>query len=72
MSDVQDRISALEGKGWSLAAIARAMGATYSAAQKWKAGVRSPNHEQLVIQALDSLLKQKRIPEKRRSKTAGQ
>ena len=72
MSDVQDRISALEGKGWSLAAIARAMGVTYSAAQKWKAGVRCPNHEQLVIQALDSLLKQKRIPKKRRSKTAGQ
>ena len=72
MSDVQDRITALEGKGWSLAAIARAMGVTYSAVQKWKARVRCPNHEQLVIQALDSLLKQKRIPKKRRSKTAGQ
>ena len=65
MNDIQERITALECKGWSLAAIARAVGVTYSAAQKWKAGVRIPNHQQLVIQALDALLKQKRIPKKR-------
>lgn len=65
MNDIQEKISALERKGWSLAAIARAVGVTYSAAQKWKAGVRIPNHQQLVVQALDALLKQKRIPKKR-------
>ena len=65
MKDVQDRIAALEQHGWSLAAIARAVGVTYSAAQKWKSGARFPTHSKMVIQSLDSLLKKKQIPKKR-------
>ena len=49
-------------------AIARAVGVTYSAAQKWKSGARYPTHSKMVIQSLDSLLKKKRIPKKQQVK----
>ena len=38
MNAVQERLADLEGKGWSLAAIADELEVSYNAAQKWKAG----------------------------------
>ena len=70
MKDVQDRIAALEQRGWSLAAIARAVDIHYNTVQKWKAGDRNPSNTKLVIQGLDGLLTQKRVPKKRHARPA--
>ena len=67
MNAVQVMISRLESKGWTQAAIARAVGVSYNAVQKWKAGDRSPSNYQLVLDRLESLCQRKRIPKKRSS-----
>ena len=63
---VQQKIADLEGKGWTLAAIADEVGATYNAVQKWKAGDRHPANAKPVLQSLDTLYKRKRVPKRRR------
>ena len=67
MNTVQERISNLERKGWTLAAIADEVGVSYNAAQKWKAGDRYPSNAKAVVQSLDVLCKRRRIPRKRRA-----
>ena len=67
MNTVQEKISNLERKGWTLAAIADEVGVSYNAAQKWKAGDRYPSNAKAVLQILDVLCKRRRIPRKRRS-----
>ena len=67
VNEVQQKLADLEGKGWSLAAIADEVGATYNAAQKWKSGARHPANAKAVLQSLDALRKRRRIPKKRRS-----
>ena len=66
MNGVQLRIVCLQKLGWTLAAIADELGVTPNAAEKWKAGDRTPRPEKPIIDALDRLLKRKRIPKKRR------
>jgi ribosome-binding protein aMBF1 (putative translation factor) len=63
-NEVQTRITELQAKDWTLAAIADEVGLTVNAVEKWKAGVHSPNKATLAF--LDQLLKRKRIPKKRR------
>ena len=65
MNAVQVMISRLEAKGWTQAAIARAVGVSYNAVQKWKAGDRRPSNYQVVLERLESLCQRKRIPKKR-------
>ena len=65
MNDVQRRLADLEAKGWTQAAIARAMGVSYNAVQKWKAGDRRPSNYKVVLERLESLCQRKRIPKKR-------
>ena len=72
MSAVQERLSDLEGKGWSLAAIADEMGIAYNTVQKWKAGDRCPSNIKAVLQSLDALCRRKRVPRKRRPNLKGQ
>ena len=67
MNAVQVMISNLEGKGWTLAAIARTVGVSYNAVQKWKAGDRRPSNYQVVLERLESLCHRRRIPKRRRS-----
>jgi hypothetical protein len=66
MNDVQSRIAELEGKGWSLAAIADGLQVAYITVQKWKAGERVTRLEKPVLDSLDQLLERRRIPKKRR------
>jgi transcriptional regulator with XRE-family HTH domain len=68
MNEVQDRIAQLEEKGWTLAAIADGLEVTTNAVEKWKAGDRYPRLEKPVLDALDQLLKRRRIPKRRRYK----
>jgi transcriptional regulator with XRE-family HTH domain len=65
-NDVQARIAQLQEKGWTLAALADELGVTPNAVEKWKAGDRYPRLEKPVLDALDQLLKRKRIPKKKR------
>lgn len=64
MSDVQDRISALNAKGWTNAAVADEISVTVNTVEKWKAGDTNPNKATIIL--LDNLLKRKRIPKQRR------
>jgi transcriptional regulator with XRE-family HTH domain len=68
LNDMQTRISQLQEKGWTLAAIADELGATPNAVEKWKAGERYPRLGKPALDSLDQLLKRKRIPKKRRYK----
>ena len=67
MNTVQEKLSDLEEKGWTLAAIASEVGVHYNTVQKWKAGDRFPSTTKAVLQSLDVLCKRKRVPKKRRS-----
>ena len=66
MNAVQQRLSELESKGWSLAAIADELEVSYNAAQKWKAGDRYPSNAKPVLQSLHALSRRKHVPKKRR------
>ena len=66
VNEVQQKLANLEGRGWTLAAIADEVGTTYNAVQKWKSGDRRPSNPKLVLQSLDALYKRKRVPKKRR------
>jgi len=66
MNEIQSRITELEAKGWSLAAIADELQVAYNTVQKWKAGERNTRLEKPVLDSLDRLLERKRIPKKRR------
>ena len=66
MNAVQEMLADLEGKSWSLAAIADELEVSYNTVQKWKAGDRYPSTVKAVLQSLDTLRKRKRVPKKRR------
>ena len=66
MNEVQKRLSILQDKGWTLAAIADEVGVTVNAVEKWKAGQRHPANTRTVLAFLDALAGRKRIPKKRR------
>jgi transcriptional regulator with XRE-family HTH domain len=66
MNEVQSRISELEAKGWTLAAIADELQVAYITIQKWKSGERNTRLEKPVLDSLNRLMERKRIPKKRR------
>lgn len=66
MNDVHAKITELREKGWTLASIAEEVGVTVNGVEKWVAESRYPANPKGVLLILDSLLKRKRIPKKRR------
>jgi transcriptional regulator with XRE-family HTH domain len=66
VNEVQTKLAALEGKGWTLAAIADEVGVTKNAVEKWKAGQRNPANGKATLAFLDDLAKRRRIPKQRR------
>ena len=66
MNEVQQRIKALEEKGWTQAAIADELGLTVNAIVKWKAGDRIPNNMKSILEHLDRVLQKRRVPKQRR------
>lgn len=66
MNEIQNRISELENKGWSLAALADELGVTVNTVEKWKAGNTSPANSKATIVLFDEIAKKKLIPKKRR------
>ena len=65
MNEVQVQLQTLCDRGWSIPAIARAIGMSPSAVEKWKAGERTPRAQKLLTSALADLLRRKRIPKRR-------
>ena len=65
MNDIQNKLSELQEKGWTLAALADELDITPNAIEKWKAGDRYPNNTKAIIMLLDQIYKRKRIPPKR-------
>ena len=66
MNDVQERLAALQEKGWTLAAVADELEVTVNAVVKWKAGDRTPSNRKSILEHLDRLLQQRRVPPQRR------
>lgn len=66
MNDVQAKITELEDKGWTLAAIATELGLTPNAVEKWKAGDRYPANSKAISNLLDTIAQMKRVPKKKR------
>lgn len=66
MNDVQAKIGELESKGWTLAAIADELELTPNAVEKWKAGDRYPSNARATLVMLGLLIKQRRIPKRKR------
>jgi transcriptional regulator with XRE-family HTH domain len=68
MNKVQENIAQLQQKGWTLAAIADEIDVTVNAVEKWKAGDRNPRNSKPVVLLLESLLKRKHVPKRKRYK----
>ena len=66
MNDVQCRIAELQAKGWTLAALADALGNHVNTLEKWKAGDRYPANSTSVLIAMAALAERTSIPAKRR------
>jgi len=62
---IQAKLAELQGKGWTLASIARELGQSSVTVESWKVGTRSPANLQSVLSSLDQLAKRKRIPPKK-------
>ena len=66
MNDVQQAVSALRDKGWTLAAIATELGTHRETVARWANGSRHPDQVRAVMALLAGLLARKRIPKQRR------
>ena len=66
MNEIQERIEALQGKGWTAAAIADELGVTRDGLAKWKTGDRYPSNAKGVFAILDGLAQHEHPPPKRR------
>jgi len=66
VSEVRDILEMLKAKGWTLAAVADAVGVPPNTVRKWHAGMRNPANATIVLEALRRLLVRKRVPKQRR------
>ena len=65
VNDIQTKLSELQGKGWTITALADELGNHVNTLEKWKAGHSKPSNSRSVFMALDTLLK-RRPPKQRR------
>ena len=69
VNDVQELLSQLRGKGWTLASVADEIGLPANTVRKWASGgvtTRYPANAPLVKAGLERLMERKRIPKRRR------
>ena len=66
MNDVQELVTELQGKGWTLAAIADEFEISRNAVDSWRSGKNQPRQSVIVKRELERLLGRKRIPKRRR------
>jgi hypothetical protein len=63
---VQATIEALRAKGWTISAIADALGIPRATVDRWREGSRYPANGVIVERGLAALLVRKRIPKRKR------
>ena len=68
MNDIQEVLSGLQSKGWTVAAIADELGLKRVTVARWKIGVHYPANPSIAKQALKQLDLRKRIPKRKRYK----
>ena len=68
MTEVQELISQLRAKGWTVAAVSDELGVDYYTVYKWEKGIHEPSNVGAVLRVLRQLLQQRRIPKRRRVK----
>ena len=66
MNDVQELVTELQGKGWTLTAIANEFAISRNAADSWRSGKHQPRQSVIVKRELERLLGRRRIPKRRR------
>jgi hypothetical protein len=66
--EIQELIAELRTKGWSMAAISDELGVDYYTVYKWQKGIHAPSNAGAVSRVLRQLLRQRRIPKRRRYK----
>ena len=66
INEVQAKLSALNGKGWTSAAIADELGVSHITVFRWRKGMRNAENSRSVLYLLKSLLEKKRIPKRKR------
>ena len=71
MNDVQELITQLREKGWTLSAIADEIGVSRDAVDLWRMGKRYPATSQAIKGELGRLLLRKRVPKRKRYAAIG-
>ena len=66
MNDVQEKLLELKDRGWTIAAIADELGVSHMSVFRWQKGMRKADNSRSVLYLLDTLMKRKRIPKRRR------
>ena len=70
MNDVQEKLLALKDRGWTMAAIADELDVSHMTVFRWQKGMRNAGNSRSVLHMLDTLMKRKRIPKRRRRGTS--
>ena len=66
MNDIRSALLELQKNGWTSAAIADELGVSPITIFRWQKGMRDPDNLKSVLYLLESLLKRKRVPKRRR------
>ena len=66
MNEVQEKLLELKDRGWTMAAIADELDVSHMAVFRWQKGMRKAENSRSVLHMLDTLMKRKRIPKRRR------
>jgi transcriptional regulator with XRE-family HTH domain len=63
---IQEKIEELRTRGWTVSAIADALGIPRATVERWRQGSRYPAHAVFILRGLNDLLRRKRIPKRKR------
>jgi len=69
MNDLQNKLLELKDRSWTMQAIADKLGVSHMAVFRWQKGMRKAENSRSVLHMLDTLMKRKRIPKRRRRGT---
>ena len=70
MNDVQEKLLELKDRGWTMAAVADELDVSHMTVFRWQKGMRKAENSRSVLHMLDTLMKRKRIPKRRRRGTS--
>ena len=70
MNDVQEKLLELKDRGWTMAAVADELDVSHMSVFRWQKGIRKADNSRSVLHMLDTLMKRKRIPKRRRRGTS--